>query len=213
MSDIEEIKDMVEEAKAPGTFNIVQVLSERAYPRTEVPVSLDEATAYEAANIKEELDVLAKKTDAESKKKLESLTEKLEDLVEQINKSSYTFHIRGISEGKREELLAQARKKYPVEYEQPSDITAFLSNNSQKEEKPSPERDNLFTDLLWVEHIEKVEDPDGNVQEGLTYNDIRSLRSNLPLSALAKINSGIEKVRTATAIFMMETGEDFLAKP
>jgi hypothetical protein len=215
LSEHDEIQDMVEEAKSPKTFNIVSVLSERAYPKTSVAVSLDEATAYEAALVKEELDALGTKGASISKvsSKIDELQAKLSELIELMNKSTYVFHIRGISEGKREELAATSRKKYPVEYEQGVDISALLSNSGERQEKPSPERDNLFTDLLWVEHIEKIEDPDGNIQAGLTYSDIRALRNNLPLSALAKINSEIEKVRTATAVFMMETGEDFLAKP
>jgi hypothetical protein len=218
LSEQDEVKEIVDEAKSPKTFSIINVLADRAYPKSSVSVALDEATAYEAALIKEELDSIDKQvgtkhSSAEQAERVTELTDKLATLVEQLQKSSYTFHITGISEGKREELASESRKKYPVEYEKPSDISALLGTGNERIEKPSTERDNLFTDLLWREHIYKIEDPDGNVQEQITYTDIRSLRNNLPLSALAKINSAIEKVRAATAVFMMETGEDFLAKP
>jgi hypothetical protein len=215
LSEQEEIQEMVEEAKAPGTFNIVNVLTDRAYPKTKVSVSLDEATAYEASLIKEQINELTRRESNASSvtKKISELDAQLSELVEKMNKSTYTFHISGISEGKREELLATARKKYPVEYEATNDIASLLSNNGERQEKSSPERDNLFTDLLWTEHLEMIEDPEGNIQDVITYSDVRTLRHSLPLSALAKINTGIDKVRTATAVFMMETGEDFLAKP
>lgn len=215
MSEQEEIREMVDQAKSPGVFSIINVLNERAYPKASVAVSLDEASAYEAAMLKEEIEKLEKKASDNLKvvDKIEEMHRQLDDIVEKMAKYTYTFHIRGISEGKREELIAQARKKYPIEYEKPSDISALIGGNQERIEKPSPERDNLFTDLLWVEHLEMIEDPDGNVQTNLTYSDIRALRNSLPLSALAKINTAMEKVRTATAVFMMETGEDFLAKP
>jgi hypothetical protein len=215
LSEQEEIQEIVEEAKSPKTFSIINVLTERAYPKTKVSVSLDEATAYDAAVIKERIDELARKDSSVSSvtREISELNEQLSELVEKMAKSTYTFHVRGISEGKREEILAKARKKYPVEYEAKNDIASILSNNGERTEKPSPERDSLFTDLLWAEHLEMIEDPDGNIQEVIGYTDVRTLRHNLPLSALAKINSAIERVRTATAVFMMETGEDFLAKP
>lgn len=218
MSEYEEIRESVEEAKSSKSFSIVNVLAERSYPKTEVSVVLDEGTAYEAALVKEEIEELEKKigskhSSAEQKSKLEEMYEQLETLTHQMMQSSYTFHIRGISEGKREELSKEARKKYPIEYDKNSEVSALLGNSNDPKEKPSPERDNLFTDLLWKEHIEKIEDPEGSIQDTIGYNDIKALRTNLPLSALAKINNAIEKVRTSTAVFMMETGEDFLAKP
>lgn len=216
MSDEQEIRDAVDQAKNPKTFSIVNVINDRAYPKGKVVVSMDEATAYEAALIKEQLDEASKSPGAKGSpryKKIEELTAQLEELTEKMNKSSYVFHIKGISEGKREELASEAKKKYPIEYEKPSDLSALIGNQQERIEKPSPERDNLFTDLLWMEQIEKIESPDGATQDSFGYTDARALRHGLPLSSLAKINSEIEKIRTATAVFMMETGEDFLAKP
>ena len=216
MSTEDQIKEAA--ASAKKSLNIVNVLAERAYPRATIKIHLDEQTAYDAAMVKEDIDVLEKKMNgkngtAAQTKELERLNKKLEDYYEILEKSSYIFHIKGISEGKRDELFTEAKKKYPIEYERPSEIALITGTQTRATEKESPERDNLFTDLLWLEHIEKVEDPDGNTQDSFTYNDIKALRSSLPLSSLAKINSGIEKIRNSTAIFMMETGEDFLAKP
>ena len=217
-SDVSAIRESVDEVKNPKTFNIINVLAERSYPQTSVSISLNEAKAYEAALVKQEIDdqssgAKAKSTNPERIKKLEELNEKLESLTAEMMKHLYTFYIKGISEGKREQILKEAKKKYPIEYEKTNDISSLLGNAQERTEKPSPERDNLFTDFLWKEHIEKIEDPDGNIQTNLSYSDIRELRNSLPLSSLAQINTAIEKIRTATAVFMMETGEDFLAKP
>lgn len=216
MSDEQDIRDAVDAAKDSKTFSIIDVINERSYPKSTVLISMDEATAYQAALVKEELDALTQSSKGKASgkdNKIEELTSKLEELTDKVNASSYTFHIKGISEGRREELASEAKKKYPIEYEKPSELSALIGSQQERVEKPSPERDNLFTDLLWKEQIEKIESPDGGVQESFGYADARTLRHGLPLSSLAKINSEIEKIRTATAVFMMETGEDFLAKP
>ena len=218
MSDEQQILDASQGAKSPGKFNIVDVIKDRAYPEARVPVMLDEASAYEASVLKEKLEELQKSVNGKSMTKaqqseISDLTQKIEDISEDMRKLSYIFHIKGISEGRREALFAEARKKYPVEYERSNDMSALLGSIGEKREKESPERDNLFTDFLWKEHIQRIEDPEGNEQSDFSYSDIRELRNSLPLGALANINSAIEKIRTSTAIFMMETGEDFLAKP
>lgn len=217
MSEEEEIRESVDRVKSRGTFSIIDVLSERSYPETSVSVSIDESSAYQAAIVKEELEALinsvnGKATTAKQKSEISDLEDKIEELTVKLNKSKYTFNLMGISEGKREELWRDACKKYPVEYEK-NDISALLGTAANKAEKPSPERDSLFTDYLWLACIRSIEDPDGNLQESLAYNDVKSMRNSLPLSAIAKINEAVEKLRTATAVFMMETGEDFLAKP
>lgn len=218
MSEEQEVREMVDQAKEPKTFNIINVLAERAYPTEVVEIILDEENSYKASVVKSKLEDLDKKIasknpSAQQKEARDKLIEELDALVEQIEKSKYHFHIKGISEGKREKLISEATKKYPVEYEKGAELSALLGGNSEPREKPSPERDQLFTDFLWRDQIEKIVDPDGNEQTNLTYNEIRALRDNLPLSSSAKINRSIEKIRSATALFMMETGEDFLAKP
>lgn len=212
MSD-EEIREAVESAKSPNTFNIINVLKDRGYPGTTVQVILDEKLAYEAALLNDRLKELDGKKDNEAiKKERGELLQQIEEMRQKLVDSAYTVHLEGVTEGKREELFREARKKYPIEYEQSQNIQSMLSGNSRVQ-KESPERDSLFTDLLWQAHIKKIVDPDGNEQTEFPYNTVKAMREGFPLSATVKINEAIEKLRTATAIFIMETGEDFLAKP
>lgn len=215
MSHEQDIRDMVDEAKTPGTFNIVKVLQERGYPEAQISVHIDEAAAYEAAVIKERLAEIdeaigkRKPTESESKEQ-ESLVQKQEELMERLESSKFVFHVRGISEGKRESLINESNKKYPIEFETMPDLS---TGKIDRVEKQSPERDNLFTDFLWQNSIVKIVDSEGNEHSSLSYSDIREMRSSLPLSAMSKINEGIDKLRVSTTLFMYETGEDFLAKP
>jgi len=214
LSDIEEIREAVDDAKKPGTFNIVSVLKERAYPKMSVTVTVDEQAAYDASVIKEKLDNLDKRW-AKVKKpddviaEEESLLAEREALSEKMSASSFTFYLQGISEGKRNELFNVARKKYPIEHDKDIDLT---SGRMEKIERESPERDSLYTDLLWESHIVKIVNGDGDEQVGVSYSDVRAMRDNMPISAIGRINECIEKLRVATAVFMMEADEDFLAK-
>lgn len=205
----QEIFDSVENAKAPGTFNIVQVLQERGYPKTEIDIYMDEAAMYELSTIAEELEGLTEKQNTQR----EELTTKRNETQARLLASKYVVHLMGISEGKREEFYRQAVKKYPVEYQSQSGISSLIGVDSGKTEKNSPERDALFTDYLWQGHIQKIVNPDGDEQAEFAYSTIRTMRESFPLNAMVRINEAIEKLRASTAIFTVETGEDFLAKP
>lgn len=213
MSEQEEIREAVDAAKAPSKFNIVDVLNNRAYPEAVVSIVIDEALSYEAAMIKEQIEELELNISDSKSAKIEDLILKRDEISKKLSESSYKVHIRGISEGQREESYNDARKKYPVEYESSNNISDMLAGNSTRVEKESTQRDTLFTDYLWQKHIVKIVNPDGDEQEQLAFNTVRTMRDSFPLSATMKINEAIEKLRTSTAVFMMETGEDFLAKP
>lgn len=214
MSDEQEILESVEKAKAPGTFKILDVISGRGYPEQEVTIYINEGIAYQASLVKEQLEELDTKPNSSvNEKKRDELIAKQEELLDELAKSAFTFHLRGISEGRREEIYNQARKKYPIEYEKPSDISLLTGQKQERIEKESPERDALFTQLLWAECIYKITDPDGNEQIGLTYSEVKELRNLMPLASTAAINNAIEKLRVSSAIFMSQVSEDFLAKP
>ena len=210
------VEELVEEAQKPGTFNIVNVLKGRAYPSDIVPVYLEEQAAYDAAEITERIAEINEEDatsgfqlSKELKKELEELTAKREELVKKIDANKYLVKITGISEGKREELLKRAISKFPLEYDEVKNpITAEVVKN----EIPSQERNDLFTELLWLEHITSITAPDESVQESFTLEDISQIRSNLPISATGAITEAIEKIRVSTAVFLMKVDEDFLAK-
>jgi len=218
MSAEEEIIETVQAAKKPGTFKIMDVLQDRAFPTEEVEVYLDEESAYLASQIDNQLKEMQKNIDKSSgsNKELKELNAKYEEilaekdaLVGEIGGSKYVFHLTGISEGKREDLYDLCLKEYPMEYE--TERNPF-TGQGEKKEVESAERDKYFTNLVWQAHIAKIVAPDGSEQEGVDYDEAVELRRSLPLSATTRINSAIEKLRTATAVFLMSVNEDFLAK-
>jgi len=215
LSEQDDIIESVTAAKARGTFKIIEVLANRGYPKQDVRVYMDEDSAYQASIIKEKLDELDEKlasgkSNPEVEKMRDELISDQEILFDNIQKSAFTFHLVGISEGRREEVYNKSKKKYPIQYEKNQDI---LRGETKVVEKESPERDALFTDYLWMEHIDSITDHEGNTQDDINYEDVRTMRTMLPLASIAAINQGIEKLRISTAVFLANTGEDFLAKP
>jgi hypothetical protein len=214
MSDIEEI---VEKAKAPGRFNIVDVLKGRGYPTDEVEIFIDENVAFMASDIEDSIRKLSEKMDSEKDKseldalvkRHEELIERKEKLVEEMGGARYVFHLQGISEGERDDIWKKSVDRHPIKHDTDRNP---LTGKVDRVEVQSPERDKYFTSLLWAAHIKKIVDPEGNEQDGITLDDALELRRSLPLASIGKITEAIEKMRASTAVFMMTVDEDFLAK-
>ena len=200
----EEIIELAEEAKKPGTFNIMNVIKDRAFPSQQVNIYLDEETAYNASDANEKLKRIdpADKEYAAAEKTLKALLAKLEE-------SKYVFTIEGISESKREEISKLAAGKFPIEYREEKNV---YTGETKREEIENEERNDLFTAMLWSAHIAKIVSPSGDVQQHLSAEECNELRGALPIASSALVNQAIEKIRAASAIFMMTVDEDFLAK-
>ena len=208
------VEELVAEAKSPAKFNILSVLQERAYPTDEVVVYLDEHTAYLASQAEEDIKAANAAIDKDfedtkAEAKLKDAEERLEKLMAKMSESKYVFTIKGIPEGRREELLIDAEKEYPIEYDEEKNPFTGEVNRTEKENR---ERNRLFTNMLWSENIEKITAPDGAVQEKLSPEDVKAIRASLPLASIGAINQAIEKIRAATAVFLYSVDEDFLAK-
>ena len=214
MSDVEEIQEIVAEAKKPGKFNIINVLKDRAYPTVDVTVYLDEEAAYLAskmdAKVKEatsELEVLGENKELEEK--LSALQEQRDVLISRLSESAYIFTVTGISEGKRDDIIRECDSKYPPKYnEEKNPFTGEVT----KTEVENSERSDYIVDLIWQAHIQKITAPNGDVQDSVTLQDVTEIRRALPIASTASINNAIEKIRTSTALFMLTVDEDFLAK-
>lgn len=212
MSDVnDEVKEMVEEVTSPKSFNVIDAISNRSYPHTTVNVFLNEELAYEASVLEDEIDDLQPRAvnDESAAAKLDVLEKKRDAIVAELEASCLVFHVYGISEGDREDIYNIAVKDFPVEYEESKNP---YTGESVKNEIDNVERDRLFTTLLWQAQIRKIVASDGAEQSDMTKDDVEKLRRQLPIAALGSINQAIEKVRIATASFMLKVNQDFLAK-
>jgi hypothetical protein len=212
------VEELVEQAKAPGTFSILNALKERAYPVENIDIYLDEDIAFLAAQIEDEINSIGMVMDrsaddadalTELLTKREELIAKREDMVKQMGGAKYIFTITGISEGLREDIYNECVEKYPIVVNKKMNP---LTAQEETEEVENPERNRMFTNLLWQAYITKITAPDGSVQNGITFEDAVELRRSLPIASSGRITESIEKLRAATAVFMVTVDEDFLAK-
>jgi len=216
LSDIEE---MVGEARKPGKFKIIDAVKDRAFPESHLDIYLDEALAFLIAELDEAMDetgksmdrkkALSKKEVDEFEKRRDEILDRKNKLIEEMGGGKYVFHIKGISEGQRQDIFDQTIEKFPMKYEKNRNP---YTGAMEKEEISEAERDRYFSDLLWEAYIVKIVSPDGEEQEGISLEEATELRRSLPAASVAKISEGIEKLRIASAAFMMSINEDFLAK-
>ena len=212
-----EIEDMVQQAKAPGRFNIVDALKGRGYPTSEIEVFIDENVAFVASDLEDEIRKLDEKMNSEKDKAAleeliaaqEKLVSEKDKLIEEMGGARYVFHLQGISEGQRDDIWNKSIEKYPIKHDTDRNP---LTGKVDRVEVQNPQRDKYFTGLLWQAHIKKIVDPSGDEQDGITVEEAFELRRSLPLASIGKITEAIEKMRASTAVFMMTVDEDFLAK-
>ena len=209
MSNTEPV-ELAEEAKKPGVFNILNVLKERGFPTDVVSIIIDDNTAYAAAKVKARIEELMASEVDNINDEVKSLESKLEKLVEKLNSERYEIHITGISEGQREKLVEKALEKFPKEFKE--DKNPF-SGEVTRTEIESEEREQYFTNLLWLDSIQKIVAPDGSEQDTIDESFIEQFREMISLPSNSSITQAIEKLRIATAMFIISTDEDFLAKP
>lgn len=216
MSDIEEI---IEEAKRPGVFNIIDAVKDRAFPKISVDIYLDESVAFIISQLDELLQKTASSMDKNkilSKKDVDGITKKRDEiidrkdkLIEEMGGAKYVFHFKGISEGKRQDIYDKTVEKFPIKYDKTRNP---YTGKLEKEEIDEVDRDRYFSDLLWEAYVVGIDSPDGESQNGITLEEATELRRSLPAASVAKISETIEKLRIASAAFMMSVNEDFLAK-
>jgi hypothetical protein len=216
MSDVE---DMVKEARKPSKFKIVDAVKDRAFPELSIDVYLDESVAFMISELDETLEeignsadrkkALTKKEIDDFEKRRNEIIDRKDKLVEEMGGAKYVFHLKGISEGARQDIYDKTVEKFPVKYEKNRNP---YSGALEKDEIDNVDRDRYFSDLLWEAYIVKIVSPDNEEQDGVSLEESTELRRSLPTASVGKISEGIEKLRIASAVFMMSMNEDFLAK-
>lgn len=196
------IEELVEKATSEEVFSFAEVVQGRSYPSEDVNIYLDEATAYRIAKIEE---AIAVEADSDRVNKLEA---EIISLREQLEKSKYVFKIAGIPTEVREGLLTKAYAEIPATYHHNKN---FLTGGLEKVEKESPERDKLYTNLLWQAHVNQIIAPDGRVETSPSLAAIVAFRG-APLSQQQKLANAINKLVVAADAFEQVVDDDFLAK-
>lgn len=203
---VDTIQETVEALQAPDTFSFMDVISGegRGYPKDEVKIYLDEASAYRIQKIHGVIDTLDN-TSAEHKK----LSAELAELKAKVKASEYTFKLTGIPTEMNEILLKKARADMPVTYDHNKN---FLTGGVEKVEQDSPERDRYYTNLLYQAHVEQIVSPTGLVDTAPSVETVDAFRTKAPGSQVNKFSQAVAGLQVSATAFEDATDEDFLAK-
>ena len=191
-----------EDALQPDTFNFLDVLSERSFPKDTVSIYLNAEAAHEANRARKAYaDAENKASETEAKK----LFKKYQDLVKA---SEYKFHLTGVSLERIEELQQLAKEKYPVEMRNRKTGSGSL----EQYEVPNPLRDEYLSMLtLWV-HVEAIEAPDGRKQTAPDVETIIRFIKTAPPSQVERFANAIGALQVSSSAFENAIDDDFLAK-
>lgn len=196
------MSDEIEEKLQPDTFNFLDVLSQRSYPKDKVSIYLDEGAAYQAKITRQLIEEAG--TEAEIKK----LQKLLKEYSAKVKASEYIFHLTGVSMERNEEILELAKEKYPVEMR----TRKTASGSLEQYEVPSPERNEYVGYLfIWI-YVEAIESPDGKIHAAPDVENIIQFVKKAPTSQVEKVTEAIGRLRVSSELFEDAIDDDFLAK-
>lgn len=196
-------EEMAQEMSKPGKFSLIERLQGRNMPKDVVDIYLDEDAAYQRAKLLEEH---AAATDPDEVKRLDA---ELAEIDERIRSSVAHIHMQAIDSGKYDELIEQAREQFPVEYEERQSAFSLVK---EKVEIPSPEREELFTQIYLAAVIKRVE-MGGDVDDNIDADWVAQFTHVVPWDGLRRVTETAFKLRMTVQWMDEIQDEDFSPRP
>lgn len=162
----------------PRTLDLAAVFSGRAFPKDTVPVYMDEVLGYEIYKLNKAAIQAVLSKDEDEKDRIGA---ELKALAEKAEPSRLVFHLTGASREDRKAATEETLERFPAE-------TDMLGR-----EKPNPEANDYYANLVWKLHVEKIEASDGSVVEP-TLEDVKMFRKHAPDHAIEAVEAGIQEL-------------------
>ncbi len=173
------VEDMMGES-----WDLGEVLAERAQPKDSVSVYLNEAASYAKSQlIKTQVGL-----DAEA---LEKVNQELEKIEADLESTKYTIHITAIPSRMREDLNSKALHKFPIK---PNIL-------GQDDFENARERQKYGQDLIWHAQVFDVVNPLGKHKSDWSFEQMQEFAKALPTNAQQAIDKKIEEVTKAAEEF------------
>jgi hypothetical protein len=202
-------EQIANEASTPGRFSLIDRLRNREYPSEDISIYLAEDAAYTRSALLEEVAEIrvigTEEEKAQAQAKMDALWARIDAATKAVLDSEVVISVRAISSERYDELIAQARQKFPSKYEK---VTNPLTGRTAKEEIESPDRDEYFNDLFLGEVIEKAtigNDVDDQI-DATWWGEFKKLA---PLDAVRVIVTKAFKMRMVTEWMDEVQHEDF----
>jgi hypothetical protein len=188
------------DAPVATTFDIADLFTGQALPKTDVDIWLDAKSAYEIYKNAKEIKDAVFRQDTE---KLGALEARHHELLEKAKSSRVTFKLTASLREDRQAVLEKTLEKYPQEFN-------FLG-----QAKPNREADEYHANLMWALHTEAIVRPDGSAIAAPGPEQIAYFRGHAPDAAVLAIEEALKEFTDGAAsgfdTVAMETG--FLSQP
>jgi hypothetical protein len=195
---------IAEAASQPGSFNIVERLLGRGMPTEDVTIYLDEKLAWDLLRLE------AKHNSARKDKEAVEIEKKIERVKKELAKSAYVFTITGITNEAYDALVDQVLEQHPYEYEESINP---LTGEKVRTIVQNDERDKLFNTVFMAASIDKITDPDGNVDDQVTPATAAQIKNLAPLDGIRRITEMMTEMRMAVKWMDEIENEDFSPRP
>lgn len=160
------------------TFDLVGVLSGRNFPEHKVTVFFDEGLGFAVHTLRKALDLAVASGDED----LVTKTQKeLDTTLEKVKSEMYTFHLRGVPESVRRNIIETINEEFPPK------------KNLLGQPEIDIKADKELTKKLWAAYIVKVENPEGAVQI-MDADTVEILYNQSSRSVHEAINAGIDEL-------------------
>lgn len=207
MTDVSQIADYqneVDEAKKPGTFNLLETIQGTNYAESTAVVFTNVRAVLRLIEVREALNEfrLANEdsrgiTGYANQDEYDALEEQESAAREEIRSSALTFHLKGLSPSLVDAIAKEKRAKGKEKYEGLTD----------------PEKDEaIIKDIenaLIAQATRKVVNAQGAINEEISLSDIEQIRDILPEPEFDKIRLALNDVQFKAALFDEEIDAGF----
>lgn len=196
------------EAPTQDTFSFFDVLEEVTYPNDVVTLYMDEAAAYDFAKLAAEIDI----TVEPDKKQVAAFKKRAEDLKTRIEKSKYTFYLRGVSDDR----VSEAEELVEAKFEDVKRPRKNAQGHIERVLPPSEQKNYLryFNAVVFSLHIEQiVQESTGRVMVAPHPDEVAHLYDKAPGSEKQKLSNAIGALRVRSEAYERSLDEGFFQKP
>lgn len=188
---------MTSENLTPETFNVLDVLSGVAYPKTTITLHLNEEAARLVNQLRDQID---NEYNGEAPA---DIVAALTEAREALEATKLTFHLKGIPTQMETSCRARAKAKFPDKKQ---------SMNGMEFPVPTEEQEEFFKQLIIAAHCEQIVNGAGQVHTAPEVDAIEKFYYHAPFSQVQKLIEAVNSLKVDAEEFEAAVSDDFLAK-
>lgn len=174
---------MTEDMLDEGTWDLGEVLAERAQPTETVTVYLNEVASYTKSQLM--------KSKPKGDEANEAWDKALEEVEEILGESEYVIHLTAVPSRMREDIASKAMSQIPIK---PNLLGSDDPNNAIQRQK-------LENDMTWHAQITDVVNPKGLHKREWTFEEMQKFSESMPTNVQKTVDDAIRDLTKAAEAF------------